>query len=343
MPIELDRTEMHHILERFEKLKPELSYETIPHTKVSPDYNLCLAIPVGTKCYAWITFYGEKDVCFIMELNKERKIFRILYTILNEISLFTNGTLFYGTRIGEYDFVIEDILLYQGISAKTTLMNEKLGFLSSFMTNYIQESTRFYLPALWHINTNSMPYHCTYDVPQEYEKRYPIHHIQYRCLRTVAPYLNVYPSKKGFQKPVAHVSSTTDIPIYMPYKYSNLHKPQYHQPTIFKVMADFQFDIYRLFAFGSQKSLVYYNVAYIPTYKSSVFMNSLFRNIKENANLDAIEESDDEDDFENTDPEKYVDVKKSILMECRFHQKFKKWVPVKVVSDREKVVHIGQL
>jgi len=72
-------------------------------------------------------------------------------------------------------------------------------------------------------------------------------------------------------------------------------------------------------------------------------MNGLFRNIKENVNLDAIEESDDEEDFENIDPEKYVDLQKSLLMECRYHTKFRKWVPLRVVDDRQKVVHISQL
>ena len=341
---ELDRTEMHHVLERFEKLKPELSYETIPHTKVSPNYNLCIAIPIGTKSYAWITFYGNDDVCFIMELNKERKIARITYTVLDEISKFTDGTLLYGTNMGSDSFVIEDILIFQGISAKNTMMNEKLGFLYSFMKKFPQETTRFYLPSLWYTDPSILS--DPYNIPPEYEKRYPIHHIQYRTMKTISPYLNIYPTKKGFQKSAISTPSSAisaDIPIYNAYRYTNINKPQYKHPTIFKVMADFQFDIYRLFAFGSQKSIVYYNVAYIPTYRSSVFMNSLFRNIRENANLDAIEESDDEDDFENTDPEKYVDLKKAILMECKFHPKFKKWVPIRVVSDREKLVHISQL
>ena len=35
-------------------------------------------------------------------------------------------------------------------------------------------------------------------------------------------------------------------------------------------------------------------------------MNSLFRNIKENKNIDYIEESEDESDFENTSEDKYV-------------------------------------
>jgi hypothetical protein len=72
-------------------------------------------------------------------------------------------------------------------------------------------------------------------------------------------------------------------------------------------------------------------------------MNGLFRNIRENKNLDFIEESDDEDDFQNMNEDKYVDVNKTILIECIFDRKFKKWTPVQVVDKRSKVVHISQL
>ena len=39
-------------------------------------------------------------------------------------------------------------------------------------------------------------------------------------------------------------------------------------------------------------------------------MNSIFRNIKENQNLD-LEESDSEDEFENIDVDKFVNLKKT--------------------------------
>jgi hypothetical protein len=125
------------------------------------------------------------------------------------------------------------------------------------------------------------------------------------------------------------------------------HKPQYKSLTIFHVCADIQFDIYHLFAYGKSKMLVYYDVAYIPNYKTSVFMNSLFRNIRENQNLDSIEESDDEEDFQNTAEDKYVDLKKILLMECRFHPKFKRWIPLRVINQKHggpyKVVHVSML
>ena len=100
--------------------------------------------------------------------------------------------------------------------------------------------------------------------------------------------------------------------------------------------------IYRLFAYGKNNTLVYINTAFIPDYKTSVFMNSIFRNIKENKNLDYIEESDDEEDFQNINEDKYVDLHKKVQMECVFHYKFKRWVPKKLVKQ-QRIVHVNQL
>ena len=72
-------------------------------------------------------------------------------------------------------------------------------------------------------------------------------------------------------------------------------------------------------------------------------MNRIFRKIRENDNLDYIEESDDEDDFQNIDESKYVDLEKSVLIECVFNNKFKRWTPMSVVDKSTKVVHINQL
>ena len=77
-----------------------------------------------------------------------------------------------------------------------------------------------------------------------------------------------------------------------------------------------------------------YKVACIPDYKTSVKMNSLFRNIKENRNLDALEESDDEEEFENTSLDKFVDLDKKYVMKCLYLSKFKLWQPLEVVNNK---------
>ena len=72
-------------------------------------------------------------------------------------------------------------------------------------------------------------------------------------------------------------------------------------------------------------------------------MNGLFRKIRENKNIDYIEESDDEEDFQNLNEDKYVDLNKVLLIECVFNKKFKRWTPVRVVDKQSKIAHIGQL
>ena len=104
--------------------------------------------------------------------------------------------------------------------------------------------------------------------------------------------------------------------------------------SIFKVTPDIQNDIYYLYSYNEAKmDYEYYDIAYIPDYKTSVFMNTLFRNIKENINLDTLEESDDEEEFENNKIDKFVYLDKTFKMKCLYNYKFKKWAPVSVVDS----------
>ena len=63
-------------------------------------------------------------------------------------------------------------------------------------------------------------------------------------------------------------------------------------------------------------------------------MNKLFRNIKENKNLDLLEESDDDEEFENINKDKFVDLEKSCIIECEYNIKFKKWMPRKLSNNK---------
>jgi hypothetical protein len=279
------------------------------------------------------------------------------------------GTLLYGTLVtignntNQQFFIIEDIFHYKGISLKSMLLSEKLGYLEKVMENIsysIDSNTSsslsgptilFALPFMWGIDAKSLSTHIDENrVISEYEKHkeqiaYNTHHIQIRISPYINIQLNTVLSKMGRDKPIANpVSTTVSIEIPMkPYTMA-FHKPQYKDMTTFHVMADIQFDIYHLYAFGKNNTSVYYGVAGIPTIKTSVYMNGLFRNIKENQNIDSIEESDDEDDFENIDHTKYVDLNKKLVMECVFHNKFKKWVPVHVCPPNSaRIVHISKL
>jgi hypothetical protein len=103
---------------------------------------------------------------------------------------------------------------------------------------------------------------------------------------------------------------------------------------IFKVKVNIKQDIYNLYC-DNDGNDHYYGVAYIPDYKTSVFMNSLFRNIKENKNLDLLEESDDDEEFENINENKFVDLNKTVLLQCSYVEKVRKWKPIKIVNENE--------
>jgi hypothetical protein len=118
----------------------ELSYETIPHRKVSSDYNICMAIAVGKKCFLWYTFYNEHDVCFLIELNRDKKPAH-MYLVSDHVSnRLAHGTILHGTWLdGSVEcmginaavhvpavthttaspvFLIDDVLYYRGRSIK---------------------------------------------------------------------------------------------------------------------------------------------------------------------------------------------------------------------------------
>jgi hypothetical protein len=100
----------------------------------------------------------------------------------------------------------------------------------------------------------------------------------------------------------------------------------------FKVSACITPDIYNLFILENNKE-TFYDYALIDSFKTSVFMNNLFRKIKENKNLDLLEESDCDEEFENTTLEKYVDLNKSYIIECVYNKKFKKWIPKNLAKN----------
>jgi hypothetical protein len=112
--------------------------------------------------------------------------------------------------------------------------------------------------------------------------------------------------------------------------------------AVFKITPDIQSDIYNLFVYKDGKE-EFYDFAFISDYETSVLMNKLFRNIKENNNLDALEESDDEDDFENNKIDKYVYLDRSAIMNCKFNYKFKKWMPISLAEQKDRIVSYNLL
>jgi len=378
----VEEYEINKLLKRFPKIELSYETLTSDHKKVAEPYNIAMAIPQGRKYYAWFSYDIADDTLYIMELNKEKRIMKIKKQ-LHYIGVYWSlGTILYGVFINPPKpemspiFVIEDIIQYQGYPMKNMTFGEKLPFLNKLFKAFSDlpvecpnTCVKFRLPAIWNLkNIRQDPSlseqmgECEVSIiPQKFRNLpYQVHHIQYRAFDEILPFLNyvINPSlsmkTKSDTHGKMHLSAVATTPcnsavnklfvsgeiMRFPPCYT---KPQYRLPTIFHVCADIQYDIYHLFAYGKSKSLIYYDLAYIPNYKTSIFMNSLFRKIRENQNLDSIEESDDESDFQNDAEDKYVDLHKILAIECRFHSKFRRWVPQRVVKPPYHVVHVSKL
>jgi hypothetical protein len=348
--MELNSNQMYQLIGNFPKF--DHSYETVSQSGYSPDYNLALAVPLGKKNFAWFTFYRDTDVCYLFDLNKEKKIVKASRILKEQDNPLGKGTVVYGTTVldettAQTYFVIEDIYFYKGIPLKNIAFFDKLAYIKEFLDTIkkCEINIIFTLPVMWTILYNEEEALSSV-IPSTLIDTigYQTHHIQYRTMNIIKPHVNVILNKQ-LNATTNRVQLAPSVPrkIYSSEHTIDTFKPQYRQKTVFQLSADLQYDVYHLHAFGKNNQKIYYNMAYIPNYKSSVFMNGLFRKIRENENLDYIEESDDEDDFQNIAEDKYVNMTKTLAMECVFHTKFKRWVPVRIADRYSKIIHISRL
>lgn len=336
----------------------DLAYETTLSGPVSSEYDICLAIPLSKKYFAWFSFYNNERVCFLMQLNREKKIESV--NIINttfDINL-SIGTILYGSLFSNPSpentssilsfFIIEDILMFKGIYTTKLTSGEKFGFTHTILNTMLKPTKKhstlkrsyinmsFVTPAIINSPTSGIN-------PIFPPVSYQIHHYQYRALNTISPYMNI-----GVNTPKKIISISPSTTLFDDNLMCRRHlcdfsKPQYKHNTIFMIKASTQYDIYNLYA-SANNTFLFYDVAHIPNYKLSVFMNSQFRNIRENKNLDYIEESDDDDDFQNIRFDKYVNTTKTIKMECIFNEKFRRWIPIRIVGNTNtRIVHIHKL
>ena len=353
----LSSQQKQYILSRFPTQNVKLSYETVAPKKVlSLDYDLCVAIPYGKKAYIWYTFCNETSVCLLLELNRDNQL-------NDNISIFPNshqipkdfelGTIISGTIYEEEEnenesdikhFIVDDIHMYKGLILSNKIFSFKSGFLYDFFCT-IEKKQKIVLAVLWNNNHNNSE--------KKYDNiPYNIRHIQYRATNQILPHYNVSNPKKLFLTTndivIDNLVSVIDkekekIPKFIintNWKF-DFSKPIYKQNVYFWVKADLAYDVYYLGAI-KQKDIIYCQHALVLNFKTSILLNNIFRKIKENQCLDMIEDSDDDDEFEDVREDKLVDLNKECIMECYFHFKFKKWIPLCLVST-EKVVQLQSL
>jgi len=273
----------------------ELPYEYITHKEAHSEFYT--AIPFGKKYLAWFTYIGNNNVCITMEINiKNLRIYNLstepeVCSFHSELSY---GTIFYGTiQKSKYKtFIIENILYYKGNKIENADFIDKLSLFKTIFTNEI-------------CNTLYLNKQMVFSLPVMHTNKVEFNKIVNRCN------YNIYCIQ---MRPL--YGQTVNV------NYINKNKK-----CIFIVKPVIKSDIYELYTIENK----YTGNAYINTYKKSIFMNSIFRKIKENIRLDTIEESDSDDDFENINVDKYI-IKEHAKMQCEYNLEHKQWIPIKVVD-----------
>jgi hypothetical protein len=256
------------------------------------DADIIMAIPEGIKCFIWFTKRNYINVCLLLELNNENQIVKM--TTLN-ISFNPNlsfGTVLYGVFFDNKYICIEDMYYGYGHSYVDSQYHFRLTKIHQLLERDIQSLSFIF------------------GVP-----------IMNNALQPLLKMTNDLPYK-------------IDIIKFRYYKGKKIMSMKYFKPgskkreAIMKIKPDIELDIYHVYSLENE----YCSIASIPDYKTSVMMNKIFRKIKANDYLDAIEESDDEEEFEDIREDKYVFLDRIHTFRCEYNYKFKKWTPIQMIN-----------
>jgi len=301
--MQLSREDKKQLIDRFPSL--ELSYDIVLHKKVYAD--IYAVIPSGKKSFVWFTYWQDKNVCFVLFLNDKNNIYDIKsYPVCFDSKLSLN-TVIYGTLFSNNSmthFSCEKLFYYKGVRVINNTFIQSLSIFKDMFDIDVKQvayTTEFLILGL------------------------PIMKAKYEhalaCINglSYSVYgIACYSINNGINN---NNNNNNNVII-------KINKPHVSE-AVFQVKPLLGADIYELYCSNNIK----YGIAFIPSYKCSVMMNSLFRNIKENINLDLLEESDDEEEYENINEDKFVDLTKTYNMKCVYNRKFKKWQPVEVTTN----------
>ena len=303
----------------------ELSYEPKLHKKVYS--SVYYVIPKGPKALVWYTYWKDQHICLLVRINERGNYSDVQVFPSSFSDKMALGTIIYGTYFLHYNkhyFTCEQLHYYKGLHVGGKMYNERLNLLLEMFQTHVGQVA--YTPGSLVVGMPVMT--DTYENALEVMATLP-----YKTYGVGSP-------RDAPKKYVSDASSAALVPVPAALVLATpAPLKRFINKAIFKVKAGLAADNYLLYT--ANDSL--YDTAIISSYKCSVMMNSLFRNIKENTNLDLLEESDDEDEFENTEIDKFVDLEKTFHMECVYSKKFKKWQPVKIVSEKVLLTSLKEL
>ncbi len=297
----LNEHDKQNILSRFPNV--ERSYDKSLHNNVQINQcKLFMIVPKGPKTYLWYTYLGSSNVCIIMQTNNKGAFSRIEIQPMCFNDEISYGTILYGTliTIGSHEyFTTENILQYCGDYLHKYSIYKKLDILKELFDTKISQVA--------------------------YNKRFIIPTIPYLCNN----FDDAINTSTSLKYTVYGIKCFNDKCIGIYHVRKNLNNT-----GIFYISATINSDIYNIYCDNNSEHIAF---ACISSYKTSVLLNGIFRNIKENTNLDLLEESDDEEEFQDISDDKYVDTNKRVIMKCNYNRRFSKWEPFEVIEPSSNI------
>lgn len=268
-----------------------ITHDRVLYNNTQPD--IYIMIPCGIKCCLWFSMYDNQPIMYELYLTNACKIYDVVPHFFVGDHRLCRGK---GTICSGYSFAVNkkryvtllDIMLLCG----NALVNER------FETRMEHMLTFFHL-----IQPDSPRNTCRIgmvdvtfnrdDIPEF------VSSLKYKVSRVLTGKLS--------QGKMTYMSK---------------EKVVSQKQCVFNVKADSSSDVYELYCKDCRDV---YAIAGIQTIKTSIMMNAIFRNIRENSNLDLLEESDEEGDdylLDNISPN----------MVCNYNNKINKWVPSHIVD-----------
>ena len=336
--------------------------------------DVVVAVPEGQKCLLWFSSTcsppsegtensASINKCVLIELgdmNRMGKRYPIK-TCFHSSLAHGSGTILQGTCFKATNlktFAVHDIHCYKGTPYSNISYTDKLKLFVTMFQHEIQQVSYFAdhvvlgLPIMFpgtmthedlRIQLQAVPYKVE-KAQYRYSTRKdtPVVNVSLaNMMSVIAPQelvsnpSSVHGSVHGSLHGSVHGSkSATKFIDYRAIRSGRIKVPD----MVFLVKPELQNDVYRICTSTGD-----HGIAAVQSYDSSKFLNRLFRHIKENDNLDLLEESDDDDEFENIDMDKYVDLEKTHKLLCRYLPKMNKWEPYKVADRGARVAYVDDV
>lgn len=340
----------------------KISYEINTYKKVSASG--FYIIPRGKKCIVWLTVYkgAQEAIFFDVDPRDHSKIKFVSIRAIHPSQQFHfddfqgSGTVLYGTLFThgpdqQQFFAVENIHVYENACVDHLNVVQKDELLYTLFSKpgsspstrarvHAQTQVVFgvavkcgtYAEALKVANTPSIVPYSVYAIQGRFHTQTDNKYYQNCQSQTGSD--NKY-SQGGDKRPLKPLCGGGDNkrPLKPLCTDSNTFPQGGGGGKLFMVSPQPLVDMYTLRC--PITNVVEPEPAHVGDYKTSVLLNSIFRTVRENASLDAAEESEDEEVFQASQQmhiEGYISSSSppERTMICTYNYKFKRWVPLRL-------------